>query len=74
MKEHKTFECEYCGIELDEAEEMRKHENICECNPKFHMCMSCKYGEVVTHYETKYIRCKKPRPSNSTCDRWEVKE
>ena len=37
MKEHKTFECEYCGIELDEAEEMRKHENICECNPKFHM-------------------------------------
>jgi len=58
---HKTYECEYCGQEFNEAEEVEKHEVDCDCKPSLKRCASCGFAEIVTHYECQYVRCRRLR-------------
>lgn len=70
MKEHKQYECDYCGFETDNYEECFSHEMDCECNPELKMCGSCKYATPITVYEVEYIKCGRLKHSYDTCEHW----
>jgi hypothetical protein len=70
MKIHKTYECEYCGQEFDEATDAGNHELNCDFKPSLKRCGSCGFAEIATHYENEYVRCRRLRRTDATEPCW----
>jgi len=46
-----VYACDFCDETNESPILMKKHEDECECNPKFKLCHSCEYFGTSYGYE-----------------------